>query len=170
MARDKQEAMQAGYVDTVVENIIAGDRDLFENTRIKSVSPSTLELIDLATFILPPSDSFDAGFVRRMEDVALREMRERLVESDTGAMSHPRSLSMLQPIIDLWSTVTAFLAALVMEPASKSSMGLVDSPYQPWYKYPLERSAANLVYSDVPNSSATVMLKGHCAYKTAVCR
>lgn len=170
MVRDKQEAIQAGYLDTVVENIIAGDRDLFENARTKSVLPSTLELIDLATFILPPSDVSDAGFVGRMENVALKEIRERLVESDAGSVSHPRSLSMLQPVIDLWSTVTAFLAALVMEPASRSGTGLVDSPHQSWYKYSLERSAADLVYSDAPNATATVILRGHCAYKTAICR
>ena len=84
MAHNESDARQAEQLDKVVGNIIGGDWDLFQGVGAGDVSRETLELIDLATFILPPQDISDRGFEQRMCAFAVRGSHQELLRTAEG--------------------------------------------------------------------------------------
>lgn len=173
MAHDEADVRQAEQLDRVVGNIIGGGRDLFQGTEAKDVLPETMELIDLATFIIPPEDSPSSEYKQRMHALVLRESHQHLSPTaDSSQQTPPTAWSLLmKPFLRIGSAAAAFFAALFMEPMPGSrSAGSIDTPSRQWYNYQMGRYAVSSARSDVGQAWRFGFSDGGPGYRAAVCR
>ena len=173
MAHNESDARQAEQLDKVVGNIIGGDRDLFQGVDASDVSRETLELIDLATFILPPQDTSDRGFEQRMCTFAVRGSHQELLQTADGSQyASSKAWSwLIKPVHAMGSAMAAFFAALFMEPMPGSrSTRSIDTPGRRWYNYQMGGCAVSAARGSDEQVFCFGFSDGDSAYRAAVCR
>lgn len=173
MAHDELELQQAEQLDKVVSNIITSDRDLFQGTESGSLPRETMELIDLATFIIPSHEVERGEFEQRMYAVALRESRQQLSQG-TGSTQDKASKTwswLTRPVAGMGLATAAFFAALFMEPMPRSRCaGSIDTPSRQWYNYQMDRYAISPDRSDVGQVLCLGFSVGSSVHRAAECR
>lgn len=173
MAHNEPDTRQAEHLDKVVGNIICGDRDLFQGVEAGSVPRETMELIDLATFIMPLQDTLDKGFEQRMRAFAVRESHREASQTACGTVRGSSSACswFVASIRAVASAGAAFFTALFMEPMPGSrGTRSIDTPDRRWYNSQM----GGCPVSSVPAGSGHIVCfgfsDGDFGYKVAVCR
>jgi len=173
MEHNESDVRQAEQLDRVVGNIISGDRDLFQGIQVSDVRRETLELIDLATFIVPPQDVLDSSFEQRMYAFAVRGSHQDVLQSaDGGPDATSRAWSwLIKPVHGMGSAVAAFFAALFMEPMPGSrGTGSIDTPSRRWYKYQVGECGVGSARGSDEQVFCFGFSDDGSAYRAAVCR
>jgi len=173
MAHNEPDTRQAEHLDKVVGNIICGDRDLFQEVEAGSVSRETMELIDLATFIMPLPDTSDKGFEQRMSAFVVRESHREVLQTAGGTVRGSSSMCswFVTSIRTVVSAGAAFFTSLFMEPMPGSrGTRSIDTPDRRWYNSQM----GGCPVSSVPAGSGHIVCfgfsDGDFGYKVAVCR
>ena len=137
MDNNDSELLQAEQLDRVISNIVDENRDLFDSLDGASLSAETMDLIDLAVFVLPEESR---GHARCDECVRLTERAMALVESwghgesPKGAARGSFWTRTAGSIAELGTAIARFGAALVLEPAPQCCRPYrIDSRERPWY-------------------------------------
>lgn len=173
MEHNESDAWQAEQLDKVVGNIIGGDRDLFQGIEASDVLRETMELIDLATFIIPPQDVSDVGFKQRMCAFAVRGSHQEALQTADGGEDVPfKAWSwLIKPVRGMGSAAAAFFAALFMEPMPGSrSTRSIDTPSGRWYKYQMGGCPVGSARGSDEQVFGLGFSDGDSAYRAAVCR
>ncbi len=173
MAHDESELRQAEQLNKVVGNIVAGDHDLFEGADARNMPESTMELIDLATFIIPAKDGTDDEFVRRMCALAVRESHELSEAPDSRQHAASRTWSrLLRPILETGLAAAAFFASLFMEPVCVSrGVSSIDTPSRRWYNYRTGKYTVSSAQGDIAEQVLYIGFSdGGSGYRVAACR
>ena len=135
MVYEETEQNQADQLDRVVENIIRGDGDLFEGVQARRLSHDTMAVVDLATFVMPLEVAKGKEFEQRMCLLAAREVQRLRPDHDPGSRKAMVVwLRFVSPILGVGLAVTAFCAALFLEPMPVGREGCsIDTLSRSWY-------------------------------------
>jgi hypothetical protein len=172
MTNDETELRQADQLDKVVENIIRGDHDLFEGVPARRLSHDTMEVVDLATFVMPLEVAEGKEFERRMCLVTAREIRRLTPDHDPGPRRAEAVWSrFVGPIHEAGVAVAAFCAAFFLEPMAGDHEGRsIDTLSRPWYNVAMGKYLVGSGDSQVGRLPCTGLSGTRSGYRVAVCR
>jgi len=152
MDNNDGELFQAEQLDKVISNIVDCNRDMFDSLDGASLPVETMDLIDLAVFVLP-EQSREAGGCAECQ--RLTEHALALVE-DTGhgetadrAGKHSFWTRTAGSIVEMGTAIARFGAALVLEPTPQRARPCrIDTSERPWYNlmtgtYAVSRAASD---------------------------
>lgn len=172
MTKDETELKEADQLDRVVENIIQGDRDLFEGVPARWLSHDTMEVVDLATFVMPLEVAEGKEFEQRMCLAAAREIGRLTSGHDPGPRKAQAVWSRLvSPIHEVGLAVAAFCAAFFLEPMAGDHEGRsIDTLSRPWYNVAMGKYLVGSGDSQVGRLPCTSLSGARFGYRVAVCR
>ncbi len=153
MDNNDGELLQAEQLDRVMSNIVDDNRDMFDRLDGTSLSSETMDLIDLAVFVLPEQSRERPGCAecvrlteRAMALVESREHGERPETAVRGSFWTRTAGS----IVELGAAIARFGAALVLEPAPQCCRPhRIDTGERPWYNLVAGAYAVSRAASDV---------------------
>jgi hypothetical protein len=172
MTKNETELKKADQLDRVVENIIQGDRGLFEGVPARWLSHDTMEVVDLATFVMPLEVAEGKEFERRMCLAAAREIGRLASAHDPGPRKAQAVWSRLVgPIHEVGLAVAAFCAAFFLEPMAGDHEGRsIDTLSRPWYNVAMGKYLVGSGDSQVGRLPCTGSSGARFGYRVAVCR
>jgi len=172
MTYDETELKQADQLDKVVENIIRGDRDLFEGVHARWLSHDTMAVVDLATFVMPLEVAEGKEFEQRMCLVTAREVQRLTPDHDPGPRKAVAAWSrFMSPILEAGLAAAAFCAALFLEPMPADHEGRsIDTLSRPWYNVAMGKYLVGSADSEVGRLSCLGLSDAGSGYRAAACR
>jgi hypothetical protein len=150
MTHEETELKHANQLDRIVENIIQGDRDLFEGVYAQELSHDTMVVVDLATFVMPLEATEAKEFGQRMRLLAIREARGLVADPGPDSKKATGLWSrFLSPVRGVGSAVAAFCTALFVEPMLVGREGRsIDTFSRPWYNVTMGKYSVVSAYTD----------------------
>jgi len=137
MRHEQTELKQAENLNMVIENVHCGERDMFDGVQAKQISRASMELIDLAVFVLPVSKTVysDDKFHEQLEKGLLSEIQRQSSCTETHSKRGNRAWHQcFSSFVGLGLAIAAFCVALLAEPMPMSREGRsIDTLSQPWY-------------------------------------
>lgn len=172
MTNDETELKQADQLDRVVENIIRGDRDLFEGVHARWLSHDAMAVVDLATFVMPLEIAEGKEFEQRMCLVTAREVRRLTPDHDPGPTKAVAAWSrFVSPILEAGLAVAAFCAAFFLEPMPADHEGRsIDTLSRPWYNVTMGKYLVGSTDSEVRRLPCLGLSDAGSGYRAAACR
>ena len=172
MTHDTQESRQAEQLNRAVTNIVAGDKDLFDGIPARRLLRETMELVDLATFIIPAEDGSDGEFEQRMCALALDKSSRLSQDAGKSSRSVSRSIArFVNPILGMGLAAAAFFAALFMEPLPEyRNIRSIDTSSRMWYNYEMGKYMVGSAQDGVELISCFGFSGGGSGYRGTACR
>lgn len=172
MAYEETELRQADQLDKVVENMIHGDRDLFDGVQARRLSHDVLAVVDLATFAMPLEVAEGKEFEQRMHTLVAREVQCLAPSHGSGSRKAATAWSrFMNPILGVGLAMAAFCAALLLEPVPGGRGDRpIDTLSRPWYNVTMGKYLIGSADIEAGRLSYFGFSDAGSAYRAVVCR